>query len=253
MAASIKGHNTVATFTQGHIDRVQSTAEAIVTVAAVDQFSENTLRLPASTALPKVNTISSVSNDSANSSPLGAWTGTSMNVAELEATAASVHSECEATAASVHSVCDATVAPDHPQCKATDITGSWQQAVMQTADSTTVTSSSAGFSCSAEGNTRVLQVGPGRVLLTILMFSAAAMTLVSTSINHGDSDMPTPTPAASKHQGSQHQVSDKQTASLKHPQVWAVLVPPTASVWAVMVLATLSVWAVGLYASNSSC
>jgi hypothetical protein len=37
-----------------------------------------------------VNAISSVLNDAANSSPLGPWTGSSMDVAELEATAAVV-------------------------------------------------------------------------------------------------------------------------------------------------------------------
>ena len=60
----------MATITHGHTDPVQSTDEPIVTVAKVEQFLENTPKLPASTALTQVKAFSSESNDGAISLPL---------------------------------------------------------------------------------------------------------------------------------------------------------------------------------------
>ena len=50
---SQEGHKEVKTASHGHIDRVQSPAEAIWTVTTVNHLSENMSRLPASTLLPK--------------------------------------------------------------------------------------------------------------------------------------------------------------------------------------------------------
>jgi hypothetical protein len=67
----------VATTLKGHNDQVKYLAEAIAATAAEDLSPKNTL------SLLKVNEISFGLNDTANSSPSGSWTGTSMATADV--------------------------------------------------------------------------------------------------------------------------------------------------------------------------
>ena len=90
VASTCQVHNDVASTFQLH-NGVASTIQVNNDVASITtqiKVTEDLLKLPPPTALTKVNVISSFSQDTANFSPSGPWTGISMHVTGPDATAA---------------------------------------------------------------------------------------------------------------------------------------------------------------------